>query len=155
MTPMMQVDGRQGHGPRGADSSGSTLGRALRLPIGIAVSVIVAALLLGAAVEGFPLSKQPARVAMAAAASPVAPVLPATPPSPPPSVRFVNPFDATEVFEFPPGTTEAAAHDAVASLLIKRAQERQQARRERLAALRRHAPRHGNVGPDALSPGGA
>jgi hypothetical protein len=40
------------------------------------------------------------------------------------SVKFVNPFDATEVFEFPPGTSEADAHQAVAELLLKRAHER-------------------------------
>jgi hypothetical protein len=40
-------------------------------------------------------------------------------------VRFINPFDATEVFEFPPGTSEADARDRVAELLIERAQDRQ------------------------------
>jgi hypothetical protein len=40
-------------------------------------------------------------------------------------VRFQNPFDATEVFEFPSGTTETEARDAVAELLLKRALERQ------------------------------
>lgn len=40
-------------------------------------------------------------------------------------VRFANPFDADEVFEFPPGTTEAEARDAVAEALLKRAMSRQ------------------------------
>ncbi|WP_129647867.1 hypothetical protein [Peristeroidobacter agariperforans] len=40
-------------------------------------------------------------------------------------VRFANPFDADEVFEFPPGTTETQARDAVAELLLKRAMSRQ------------------------------
>jgi hypothetical protein len=40
-------------------------------------------------------------------------------------VRFVNPFDKDEVFEFPEGTTQAEAHAAVAELLAKRAMERQ------------------------------
>jgi hypothetical protein len=39
-------------------------------------------------------------------------------------VRVKNPFDAGEVFEFPPGTSEIAARDAVADLLLKRAMER-------------------------------
>jgi hypothetical protein len=39
-------------------------------------------------------------------------------------VRFANPFDRGEVFEFPPGTSEAEARDAVADLLLKRARER-------------------------------
>jgi len=39
-------------------------------------------------------------------------------------VRVRNAFDATEVFEFPPGTTESAAREAVAELLLNRAQDR-------------------------------
>lgn len=39
-------------------------------------------------------------------------------------VLFVNPFDETEVFEFPAGTTEAAARAAVAEILMARATER-------------------------------
>lgn len=41
-------------------------------------------------------------------------------------VRFANPFDAEEVFEFPPGTTETQARDAVADVLLKRALSRQE-----------------------------
>jgi hypothetical protein len=40
-------------------------------------------------------------------------------------VRFANPFDASEVFEFPPGTNEAEARDAVRRMLVERAMERQ------------------------------
>lgn len=40
-------------------------------------------------------------------------------------VRFANPFDADEVFEFPAGTTETQARDAVADVLLKRAMSRQ------------------------------
>jgi hypothetical protein len=40
-------------------------------------------------------------------------------------VRFANPFDSQEVFEFPAGTSESEARDAVAQLLIERAVERQ------------------------------
>jgi len=39
-------------------------------------------------------------------------------------VQFTNPFDASEVFEFPPGTTETAAREAVAELLLQRARDR-------------------------------
>jgi hypothetical protein len=48
-------------------------------------------------------------------------------PAPPPSgqpVRFVNPFDAGEVFVFPAGTTQSEARDAVANFLLERARER-------------------------------
>lgn len=40
-------------------------------------------------------------------------------------VRFANPFDDSEVFEFPPGTSEAEARAAVADVLMERAMERQ------------------------------
>lgn len=40
-------------------------------------------------------------------------------------VLFANPFDANEVFEFPAGTSEAEARDAVAAILMERAMERQ------------------------------
>lgn len=39
-------------------------------------------------------------------------------------VRFVNPFDKSEVFEFPPGTTQEDARDEVAKLLLERGMER-------------------------------
>jgi hypothetical protein len=56
--------------------------------------------------------------------SPVTPLatLPATPDVP---VRFKNPFDASEVFEFPAGTSLTEMRDAVAELLAQRARERQ------------------------------
>ena len=41
-----------------------------------------------------------------------------------PAVRVVNPFDATEVFEFPPGTSHAEGREKVAQILLQRAQER-------------------------------
>jgi hypothetical protein len=40
-------------------------------------------------------------------------------------VRVRNPFDKSEVFEFPSGTSEQEAHDAVADVLLQRAIERQ------------------------------
>lgn len=42
----------------------------------------------------------------------------------PEPVRVRNPFDASETFEFPAGTSPEAAHDAVADLLLQRAAER-------------------------------
>jgi hypothetical protein len=50
-------------------------------------------------------------------------------PPPPPAeepvrVQYRNPFDAREVFEFPPGTTRIEARDAVAQLLLERARDR-------------------------------
>jgi hypothetical protein len=58
-------------------------------------------------------------------ARPAEPVLPDTEsPQVVPPVLFANPFDATEIFEFPPGTTPTEARDAVADVLLKRARER-------------------------------
>jgi hypothetical protein len=38
--------------------------------------------------------------------------------------RFTNPFDASEVFEFPPGTPTDSARESVAEVLLERARER-------------------------------
>jgi len=38
--------------------------------------------------------------------------------------RITNPFDASEVFEFPPGTPEDTARESVAETLLERARER-------------------------------
>lgn len=61
-----------------------------------------------------------------AAAKPLRVAVATPTPKPPsiPAVKFVNPFDATEVFEFPAGTSQGAAHDAVAELLLNRARTR-------------------------------
>jgi hypothetical protein len=47
-----------------------------------------------------------------------------------PPVKYVNPFDRSEVFEFPPGTSRAAARDAVADILLQRAAERDKSARQ-------------------------
>lgn len=39
-------------------------------------------------------------------------------------VKVRNPFDATEVFAFPAGTTKTKAREAVAKMLLRRARER-------------------------------
>jgi len=39
-------------------------------------------------------------------------------------VLFTNPFDSTEVFELPPGTSKSEARHAVADLLLQRARDR-------------------------------
>jgi hypothetical protein len=59
---------------------------------------------------------------VARSAAPETPALPSANNAP---VLFPNPFDATEVFEFPPGTSKAEARHAVADLLLKRARDRQ------------------------------
>ena len=39
-------------------------------------------------------------------------------------LRVANPFDASEIFEFPAGTSEADADEAIAGFLIERAARR-------------------------------
>lgn len=59
--------------------------------------------------------------------NPLAPaVTSAAPVVPPPAalVQVRNPFDATEVFEFPAGTTKTVARKAVAEQLLQRARDR-------------------------------
>jgi hypothetical protein len=41
------------------------------------------------------------------------------------AVRLVNPFDATEVFEFPAGTSAAESREQAAQILLQRARQRQ------------------------------
>jgi len=72
----------------------------------------------------------PARpMATVEADPPVAPLARPGDPSPATPVgdvlRYRNPFDAAEVFEFPPGTSRADARRAVAAFLLQRACERQ------------------------------
>jgi hypothetical protein len=67
----------------------------------------------------------PAITRARAAAAPVAEVAPAGPAEPQGApVRIRNAFDATEVFEFPHGTTESEAREAVTELLLSRARDR-------------------------------
>ena len=40
-------------------------------------------------------------------------------------VRFSNPFDASEIFEFPSGTSDEEARQSVAAILLQRAHDRQ------------------------------
>lgn len=50
------------------------------------------------------------------------------PPAPKPTL-YRNPFDKTEVFELPPGLTQAEAKEMVAEILLERARERTVSRR--------------------------
>ena len=60
-------------------------------------------------------------------------------------VKFTNPFDATEIFEFPSNTSEAEAREAVAQVLLQRAHERHEA--AKIARQRRKA-----AAPDQVVP---
>jgi hypothetical protein len=79
-----------------------------------------------AAIPSPPATTAPPSPLPAAAATATVAAAPAPAPSTdaPATVRFVNPFDKKEVFEFPPGTSQADARDAVAELLAERARDR-------------------------------
>jgi hypothetical protein len=92
--------------------------------IAIALSLTVAAIGAGYALyscvgpfdagrASLPRADQSARVELAMQTEPVGE-----------PVRVANPFDASEVFEFPAGTSEADANEAVAGFLIERATRR-------------------------------
>jgi hypothetical protein len=71
------------------------------------------------------LAGQPQPPVTAAARPAVVSPKPALIASSPPALRVINPFDATEVFEFPAGTSDAEGRAKVAQVLLQRARERQ------------------------------
>ncbi len=119
-----------------------------RLQLAILLGSVAVASALLTAVTYFAMTRtvQPAPIAASVVSSPPAPAIVAPPPSlppPPPApstepaepVRFANPFDRKEVFEFPAGTSKADAREAVAELLYERAQERRESARGIVSGL--------------------
>jgi hypothetical protein len=116
----------------------------LRLALLLSAVAVASALLTAVTYIATTRTVQPAPIATSVVPSQPAPVIVARPPSPPPPapsaepaepVRFVNPFDRKEVFEFPAGTSKADARDAVAELLYERAQERRDSARGIVSGL--------------------
>ena len=70
-------------------------------------------------------------------------VQPAELPSPEPVV-MVNPFDSTETFTFPPGTSKADARDQMATMLLQHPRRRAHLPRARKLAAEPHAPSTGH-----------
>lgn len=120
------------------DGESFTSGRTARIDFAANVTFVVA-VLATAVVFLWPASTQHRLVPTVPVATPraaaPAPSQAAEPQGAP--VRMANAFDATEVFEFPYGTTESQAKVAVAELLLGRARER---RAERLAPRRAASP---------------
>jgi hypothetical protein len=95
----------------------------------IGIQIAVATIFSGAIAY---LATNPQQLAHAVAESQIytpPPELPMPSPSPPASqgetVQVANPFDTTEVFQFPAGTNETDAHLAVANILLQRARDRE------------------------------
>jgi hypothetical protein len=97
-----------------------------RARVALALGISAASVLLGGIAYMATTRARPVDVranTVARSAAPEAPQAPAPADNAP--VRFTNPFDATEVFEFPPGTSAIEARHAVADLLLQRARGRQ------------------------------
>ncbi len=99
--------------------------RTMRLPLLVLFSVAlvgtIAAVTLRESDKRAALPPPPSAVVPVSVPPPS--VQPAELPQPEPVV-LVNPFDASEKFTFPPGTSKADARDQMASLLLQRAVER-------------------------------
>jgi len=88
-------------------------------------AVIAAVLVVLGGVAHLGAKQQPVPQTLVRKSAPPPPPAPVEPPAPAAEpVLFKNPFDRSEVFEFPPGTTRDVARDAVAKLLLERAQGR-------------------------------
>jgi hypothetical protein len=119
-------------------------------------SLVVVCLVGLAGVIAFNALRKPEQ--QAAAAPPPAPaavVAPAPAPveqvaeaAPPESVVLTNPFDKSEKFTFPPGTSKAEAREQMANLLLQRAMERgankPRARSKLAAEPRKPSSAHGS-----------
>ena len=90
--------------------------------VAIALSLAFAAIAAGYALYSEIGSADAPRAATSSIAQQELPSLQSAPLDQP--LRVANPFDASEVFEFPAGTSEADAHEAVAGFLIERATRR-------------------------------
>ena len=123
---------------KGREGDGPPEGRRPLARIAGILGVAAAAVLAGVVAYLVTTRAAPVHTAMntapAVATVVESPPLPATETAP---VQFRNPFDRAEVFEFPAGTSETEARDAVAQLLIQRARDRQSssARTERAAGI--------------------
>jgi hypothetical protein len=89
------------------------------------LSIAAAVIALGSAAHRAIDRNSPAPAIAIKASGSAAPAAPQPTESDSQPVRFKNPFDRSEVFEFPPGTSDAEARQSVANLLLQRAHERQ------------------------------
>lgn len=97
----------------------------VRSPLLLLCGIAVGGTIAAAAVLHQPEAPAPAAVVIAPPGPPPEPVAAVVPASE--GIRYVevvNPFDQTEVFKFPPGTSKADARDQMAMLLLQRAVER-------------------------------
>jgi hypothetical protein len=94
---------------------------------GVILTIATASVLSGGIAYLATIPPEPFHVSANTLVRPPAAETPAPPSADIAPVQFTNPFDATEVFEFPLGTSETKARQAVADVLLQRAHERQNA----------------------------
>jgi hypothetical protein len=100
--------------------------KSLRAPIAVLFSVAVVGVIVAATLRDSDTrvaAVPPPPPAVVPVEAPPPPVQAAEAPPPEPVV-LVNPFDKTEKFTFPPGTSKADARDQMAAMLLQRAVER-------------------------------
>jgi hypothetical protein len=110
--------------PAAVKARSASRAKILRSSLAVIFSVALAGIAVGALRES---DKRAALPPPPPAVIPVAEPPPSVQPAelaPPESVVLVNPFDKTETFTFPPGTSKADARDQMATLLLQRAVER-------------------------------
>lgn len=134
--------------PAASKARPASRARTLRSPLVVLLAVAFAGVITAGALresdKRATLSPPPPPVVLASV-PPLA--LPPTELAPPEPVVLVNPFDKTERFTFPPGTSKADARDQMATLLLHRAMERgaHRPRTRKLAAEpRAPSPAHGS-----------
>jgi hypothetical protein len=116
--------------------------KTLRAPLAVCISVaLVGAIAAGALRESDKRAALPPPPAAVVPAAEPPPAVQAAELPPPEPVVLVNPFDATEKFTFPPGTSKADARDQMATLLLQRATER-----------RAHIPRSRKLAAEPRTP---
>jgi hypothetical protein len=141
---------KSGSVPRVIEYENFAFGRTARIDTVCNVTFAVAVLAIALA-SLWPAADRPAAAVTTVAHLPVVAPIPAPAVSTEPQgtpVQIRNAFDPREVFEFPPGTPETEARQAVAELLLARARDRHA---EQLT-LRRVATRLPERGPDGQAP---
>jgi hypothetical protein len=112
--------------PAALEARSASRVRILRATLGVLVSVAVVGVIAAGTLResdkraALPPPPPPAVVPVAAPPPPVQ-VAETPPPEP---VVLTNPFDKTEKFTFPPGTSKADAREQMAAMLLQRAAER-------------------------------
>jgi hypothetical protein len=99
--------------------------------VAVALSLALVAMAAGYALYG-DMESAEADARQAAVAQPQWSALQTEPVGEP--LRVANPFDSREVFEFPAGTSEADAHEAIVGFLLERATRRGVTRDQRHTA---------------------